>query len=198
MPEPSPFLSPFPFEGGVLRPFDPFKENDRFQHLKAKAESGDAAAQVELGDMYFFGRGISRNLSEGIRWWRKAAEHGDHHAQYNVGISYYRGDGLTKDPVQAAKWLRKAAEQDNVDAQFWLGFGYAGGEGVPKDEVRAYAWWLLAAAKGNKDAKKNIAIAEQRLTRSGIAEGQRLARNFKVRRSPRDDSSGADIARSQP
>jgi hypothetical protein len=83
--------------------------------------------------------------------------------------------GVVKDEVEAVKWYRKATEQNYARAQFNLGLCYANGHGVVKDEVEAYRWFLLAAAQGDEDAKTNISIAERRLTREQIAEGQKRA-----------------------
>jgi TPR repeat protein len=59
---------------------------------------------------------------------------------------------------------------------------------VAKDEIEAYKWWLLAAAQGNDDAKYNTTIVENKMTREQIAEGQRLAREFKPRKLPSEGS----------
>ncbi len=71
---------------------------------------------------------------------------------------------------------------------------------MAKDYVEGYKWSLLAAGQGNGNAKKNMAVAESRLTRARIAEGQRLARNFKPREVPStgDDISGAAILQTRP
>ncbi len=74
------------------------------------------------------------------------------------------------------KWYRKAAEQNHAQAQSNLGICYTNGQGMAKDEVEAVKWFLLAAAQGDEDANTNMAIAERRLTREQIAEGQKLAR----------------------
>lgn len=42
--------------------------------LKSAAERGDAAAQNELGDAYFYGRGVPRNYTEANKWYSKATE----------------------------------------------------------------------------------------------------------------------------
>lgn len=65
-------------------------------------------------------------------------------------------------------------------AQYNLGVTYAKGQGVAKDEAEGYKWWLLATAQGNERAKKH-GVAESRLTREQIAEGQKLERNFRPR-----------------
>ena len=102
--------------------------------------------------------------------------------------------------MEAVKWYRKAAEQNHAEAQYNLGVCYANGEGVAKDYVEAYKWWLLAAGQGDEDAKKIMTILENKMTREQIAEGQKLARNFKPRKVPSagSDSSSTGIVQSRP
>ena len=97
---------------------------------------------------------------------------------------------LVRDPSKtiALFCFRKAAEQNVADAQYILGVCYDSGEGVAKDEIEAYKWWLLAAGHGNDDAKYNMTIVENKMTREQIAEGQRLARDFKPRKVPSEGS----------
>jgi tetratricopeptide (TPR) repeat protein len=49
------------------------------------AEQGDAAAQFNLGLMYYFGEGVQQDYAEAEKWYRKAAEQGDASAEYNLG-----------------------------------------------------------------------------------------------------------------
>src|SRR6266567_2774441 len=108
--------------------------------------------------------------------------------QYNLGVCYANGQGVTEDDAESVKWFRKAAEQNLADVQYNLGVCYDSGEGVAKDEVEAYKWWLLAAGQGNDDAKYNMTIVENKMSREQIAEGQRLARDFKPRKVPSEGS----------
>ena len=57
-----------------------------------------------------------------------------------------------------------------------LGLMYANGRGVPEDDVQAYAWFSIVAAQGNEKAKKYKGIIEKKMTRSQVAEAQKLAR----------------------
>ncbi|MBQ1591080.1 MAG: SEL1-like repeat protein, partial [Treponema sp.] len=52
-------------------------ENEKFDELSKKAEQGDAKAQVELGKMYYLGKGIEQDYSKSVKLWTKAAELGD-------------------------------------------------------------------------------------------------------------------------
>ena len=98
------------------------------------------------------------------------------------------------------RWYRKAAEQNSDRAQDALGGCYAKGEGVAKDYVEAYKWMLLAAGQGDEAAKRATSLLEDAMTREQVAEGQKLARNFKPREVPasRGDSSPASIVHTGP
>ncbi len=87
------------------------------EELRAKAESGDAIAQYNLGWMFANGRGIAQDDAEAVKWFRKAAEQGYASAQSNLGVMYEQGRGVEQDYAEAVKWYRKAAEQGDAIAQ---------------------------------------------------------------------------------
>ena len=107
---------------------------------------------------------------------------------------------MLADYAEAVKWFRKAAEQGFAEAQICLGACYCNGNGVVKDETEAYKWWSLAAGQGHEPGKKGIAVLESELTREQIADGQKLARNFKSSKAPDGKTSitGDDVALSTP
>ncbi len=164
------------------------------------ADQGDASAQFILGVIYEGGRGVTKDEAEAVKWYRKAADQGHARAQSTLGVMYANGQGVTKDDAEAVKWYRKAADQGEAVAQSNLGAMYARGEGVPKNHLEAYKWRLLAAAQGDELAKKAVPALERDMTREQIAEGQKLAREFKPRETPSADSpvSREGIAQSRP
>ena len=164
------------------------------------AEQNNAFAQSMLGSAYYYGEGVAKNHAQAVKWYRKAAEQNDAGAQYDLGNCYYNGEGVPKDYAEAVKWFRKAAEQNIADAQSDLGLCYYYGHGVPKDYVEAYKWWLLAAGQGVERAKQNATVLENMMLREQIAEGQRLAHDFKPRkaRSAEGDRSSTRIAQTRP
>jgi hypothetical protein len=123
-----------------------------------------------------------------VKWYRKAAEQKDAQAQCRLGTCYYYGHGVAKDEVEAVKWWRKAAEQNNPLGQSSLGWCYHHGRGVAGDFVEAYKWSLLAAGQGDEAAKKSVPELELWMTRAQIAEGQKLARNFKSQQVPASEA----------
>ncbi len=104
------------------------------------AEQGDAKAQFNLGQMYYYtGEDAAQNYQQAVSWYRKAAEQGYAEAQYHLGLMYYNGQGVPQDYQQAVTWYRKAAEQGDATAQYNLGLMHYEGEGVPQNYQQALA-----------------------------------------------------------
>ena len=123
------------------------------EELQQAAEQGSDVAQLELGYMYYDGKGVPKDLAAAARWFRKAADQGNDAAQGRLGYMYYNGEGVPKDLAVAARWFRKAADQGDDAAQVMLGGMYYKGEGVPKDLVAAARWYREAADRGNDFAQ---------------------------------------------
>jgi TPR repeat protein len=123
-------------------------ENTPLDVLKEQAEKGNTLAQCRLGVCYYNGKGVSKNLAEAAKWFRKAAEQGYALAQCRLGICYATGEGVPENFAEAAKWYRKAAEQGYALAQCRLGTCYANGEGVPENSAEAAKWYRKAAEQG--------------------------------------------------
>ena len=129
---------------------------DSLQHLKQLAEQGYARAQCNLGNCYYYGKGVTKDYSQAVYWYRKSAEQGNAPAQYNLGYCYYYGQGVTKDYSQAVYWYRKSAEQGYDIAQYNLGVCYENGQGVPKERTQAISWYRKAANQGYNSAKGRL------------------------------------------
>jgi len=111
--------------------------------------------------------------------WRQLAEQGSAEAQYNMGLLYLDGHGVPQSVAEAATWFRRAAEQDYTQAQHNLGAMYGTGQGVKRDYVQAYKWLNICAAKGNAGCVTQRDLITKKLKPGQIAEGQRLATDFK-------------------
>lgn len=126
--------------------------------LTLKAKSGEAEAQNALGEAYYDGKGVTENLTEAVKWYKKAAFQENAKAQNNLGICYYYGNGVEEDRKEALKWYTRAAEQGNADAQNSLGYSYEYGEGVDKNLKEAVKWYTKAAEQGLPLAQCNLGI----------------------------------------
>ena len=71
--------------------------------LRARAEAGDATAQLDLGLMYGTGRGVPQDFAEAVGWYRKAAEQGTALAQFALGYAYANGRGVPEDLAAARR-----------------------------------------------------------------------------------------------
>jgi TPR repeat protein len=143
------------------------------------AEQGNAAAQFNLGLIYYKGQGVPQDYAAAAVWLRKAADQGVTAAQWSIGSMYMNGRGVRQDYAAAVSWYRKAADKGDASAQSNLGVMYAEGHGVPQDYVRAHMWFNLAAAKGNKAAETGRDMTAAKMTPAQIAEAQKLAREWK-------------------
>lgn len=120
------------------------------------AHQDDASAQFNLGVMYGEGKGVPRDGSEAVKWYRRAADQGNASAQNNLGLMYANGRGVPQDDAEAVKWYRRAAQQGDANAQFNFGLMYANGRGVPQDDTEAVKWYRRAVHQGDASAQFNF------------------------------------------
>jgi TPR repeat protein len=153
------------------------------------AEQGDVGAQYMIGLMYDTGQSGRRDHAEAAKWYRKAADQGFARAQYYLASIYYEDKAPLKDDAEAMKWFRRAADQGTAMAQYSLGMMYAKGQGTPQDYVQAHKWFSLAASllPGSGTEHKRNALrardaAASRMTPEQIAEAQKLAAEWKLRK----------------
>lgn len=78
--------------------------------LRRAAEQGNADAQYNLGDCYYYGEGVAQDYAQAVYWYRQAAEQGNAWAQYNLGVCYAEGLGVDRDSKQAESWKNLAIQ----------------------------------------------------------------------------------------
>ena len=81
--------------------------------LEQAAAQGDAAAQFNLGVLYYNGQGVRQDYQKAREWWETAAAQGEATAQVNLGVLYEAGHGVRQDLATAKEWYGKAC--DNGD-----------------------------------------------------------------------------------
>lgn len=156
----------------------PFANADVVSDLTAKAEGGDAVAQMELGSRHTKGEGVAKDMAKGIEWLTKAAEQGNGEAQMTLGSLYIGGKGVRKSSADAAKWFQMSAETGNPAAQLQIGRMHMAGAGVIKDDVEAYKWANLAAGQGDMAAKKVVSFLTGKMTPEQVSSGQAKSQEF--------------------
>jgi TPR repeat protein len=127
-----------------------------------RAAAGDRAAQVELADMYYHGRGLAKDHSKALSWYEAAAALGDLSAQVQAGWMFSRGIGATVDREKAAAWFRRAAVAGNARAQNYLGYAYRMGWGVPIDYQESRKWLAASARQDDYLGQYNYGVLLER------------------------------------
>lgn len=90
---------------------------EALQIFRPLAEGGEATAQVELAQMYFYGEGVPRDTAQALHWYRKGANQSLPVAFVILGQIYSEGSGgVTLDKVQAYKWFSLAIDRGSESA----------------------------------------------------------------------------------
>jgi tetratricopeptide (TPR) repeat protein len=121
-----------------------------------QSEQQDAWQDNQIGDRYYYGRGVAKDDKQAVARYRKAAEQGSVVGQCNLGFMYAHGYGVAKDYGKAVEWYRKAAEQGDPDGQNNLGIMYENGTGVAKDMQQAEQWYRKAVEQGHYGAQQSL------------------------------------------
>ncbi|MGB8029019.1 MAG: tetratricopeptide repeat protein [Terracidiphilus sp.] len=167
--------------------------------LLARANAGDAAAQVEVGEHYAQAAATERSRSQiaqdyqqAAAWYLKAAEQKSIDGELHLAALYRDGgSGFPRDMEQAAAWYLKAANQGDVSAQGTLGVLYSMGQGVPHDDVEAYFWFDIAASVKGPNQEKyaaNRQMIGERITADELADVEDRVAAWKAAH-PQPDSS---------
>lgn len=137
----------------VAKPSRPTASSD----VAARAASGDAAAQYDLGMNYARGGGASKDMDAAAHWLGLAAASGVADAQFALGALKAKLAPDDDGAEVTALYLR-AAQQDNAKAQYNLALAYADGVGVPQSYRTAIQWFERAALGGIGDAAFNLGM----------------------------------------
>lgn len=134
----------------------------------AKAEQGDAEAQLAVAQIYFTGKGVDVDHVEAARWFEMAAKGGNAEAAYRLGL--FRDYGLAApaaDPVAALPLFTQAADAGHLKAQLHLAAMLDEGRGVPRDAAGALERYEAAANQGDLSAQ--MATANKYALGDGVA-----------------------------
>lgn len=130
-------------------------QTELFAKTVKAAEAGNAEAQFELGNMYFYGRnGTPISTPLALTWYQKAAEQGDIKAQKQLGEMYSIGVRRKGPEPEAIKWYKMAAERGDAEALKRLGDILR----EKNDIDEAIKWYKKAAEQGNASAFFNLGL----------------------------------------
>ena len=131
-------------------------EEEAVEWYRRAANNNHSAAQYNLANCLFVGRGCDVDQAEAVEWYRKSAEQGVAVAQKEYGNCLFYGKGCNQNKEEAVKWYRKAAEQGNADAQYALARCLEKGVEYEVDEEAAVELYKLAGKQGHEDSVKAL------------------------------------------
>ncbi len=95
-----------------------------FRLFLAGAKAGDRSCQLNVGNYYDDGKGIRRNRTASLYWYKRAYRRGDAAAANNIGI-LWRNEGKSK---KALSWFRRAVKMGDDEANLEIAKYYLGKE----------------------------------------------------------------------
>lgn len=127
-------------------------DSSKFSETLKKAQTGDAAAMTQAGDMYSQGAGVPADDEFGVEWYTKAAAKGDADGMTRLGERKMAGRGVAKDEPAAVKLFIAASDKGSARAMVEMAKAYLNGTGVPTDDPRAFQWLERAADAKSAEA----------------------------------------------
>lgn len=125
------------------------------------ALAGNALSMFDIGSMFEYGQGVTKDISQCAAWYGYSARYGLAQGQYNFATMLETGEGVTKDEVEAYKYFILAAR--------------GGFTGVPYNN-QSYVI--------DRDAPMPTEVLERKLTREQLAEGRQRADTFRAASGP--------------
>ena len=108
------------------------------EDLFRRAQNGDNDACFNLGERFFYGRGVKQDYAKAVKWYTISSDRGDCSSQKKLADCYYLGQGAERNLAKAAYRYEQAAEQGDYDSQKALIRCYLTGDsGFPPDRARA-------------------------------------------------------------
>lgn len=124
-------------------------DEEWFRRILALAEGGDAAAETNVAEAYFHGRGVAEDKAEAVRRYEAAAERGNDDARASLGLCRLRGLGCERDEAAAVALFEAAAADGHLGAMNDLAYCVLNGVGCARDPERGFALAEKAAERGH-------------------------------------------------
>ena len=121
--------------------------------IKQAATEGNSFAQNNLGFMYDYGIGISKNHNEAFKFYKLSVTQENVAAYVNLATMYQHGECINANMNQAFKLCKVSAEKGFSYAQNGLGNLYYSIE----QYTSAVEWYKLSVNQNNNLGQKNLA-----------------------------------------
>lgn len=109
-----------------------------------------------LGDVYYQGLGVKKDLKKAFEYYREAAGHENGYALEKLAWFYYKGEYVKKDLAKALFYFDYALLRDNRNVVYILGDMYYKGLGTKIDKNKGLEYYKLASKNGDINGIKKI------------------------------------------
>lgn len=131
---------------------------DAYRFYEISAIKGNKDVYFKLGEYNFYGKGVEINVTEAVKWYRKAVNSINvERALFRLGECYEYGVGVVKNKFEAVKYYQRSAEYGYTEAEVALGKCYLNGDGIEQDFEEAVRLFRLANYC-NADAQYYLAL----------------------------------------
>ena len=130
-------------------------------YLKKAADKGRIEAIGYLGDAYFKGLGVERNIKRGLELYERSADGGSVESMFSIGNEYLLGRNVECDYGKAFSYLKKASDLGSDRATNSLGMMYMCGLYVDKDIRTAKKLFGSSRRHGNRNAAHNLSLIKE-------------------------------------
>lgn len=116
-----------------------------------------AHARHALGNLYWQGLCVGRDIGLALRAWQAAADSGYAPAECEIGRIHLRDGAVKADPVKASNYLMRAANKGDARAQALLAEAFESGRLGSVDIPKAVDLYTRSAAAGDASAMRGLA-----------------------------------------
>lgn len=128
-----------------------------YRWYKAAAAQGSNYAQATIGALTIEGKGVEKNVAEGVAMLEGYAAAGNGFADYSLGVIFLQGTVVKKDVPRAIRHYENARKRGLGAAFIALGLMYISGEGGEKDVEKAHAIFREGAEAGHAGVRLMLA-----------------------------------------
>jgi uncharacterized protein len=182
-------------------------KKEGFEWWLVAAENGNAAAMLEVGRTYLYGReGVpGQDLAQAEKYFNQALSAGAVEAETLFGLLYdvkaekARKVGDAKAVEQASQkkldYFQSGAQKGASDAMYQLAYMYHYGDYVKVDLRKAVEWYTKSTATGNSDATEALAkLYADEKGGLGKAQPEEAAKYFRIAIGLRSETAGVELA----
>lgn len=164
------------------------REKDAWRYYLKAAGLGYRDAEYHLGECYYEGCGIERDLEKAVICYKKALSNGSMQAADALGTMCILGEGNVGDKHKAFSYFKKASQGGYIRSLGKLGDCYYYGRGIAQDFVKARTCYEEAWEHG--DYFVAVHIGTIYLVGLGVAKDEKTALAWFTKSAEAGDPDG--------